>query len=166
MTSGIRFIFSVLSAAAFVLTVPSTMLAQLSDLPLKPGLWETHVTTKAGGTNNTGTAQSCFTAGTTLGDYLTATNRGAPGAQCSTSNKAQSAKSVSYDTACGAQGMSSKGHIDVQLTSPDTLSGSSHTTVTGTMQGKPMNMAIDKTFDAKFLSSNCGDVKPLVVRGK
>jgi hypothetical protein len=35
--------------------------------------------------------------------------------------------------------------------------------VTGTAQGKPLNMAIDKSFTAKFLASDCGAVKPLVV---
>ena len=87
----------ILSVVALSLAGPSTLLAQLSDLPLKPGLWETHVTTKAGPTNNSAVGQSCFTAGTTLGDYLTASNKGS-GAQCSISNKVQSAHGISYDT--------------------------------------------------------------------
>ena len=108
-------------------------------------------------------AQSCFSAGTTLGDYLTATNKGTPGAQCSVNNKVQTAHGISYDTTCTSQSMASKGHIDFQLPDAEHFSGTSHTTVTGTTQGRPINTAIDKTFAAKFLASDCGSVKPLVV---
>jgi hypothetical protein len=59
--------------------------------------------------------------------------------------------------------MSSKGHIDFQLPDTEHFSGTSNTTVTGTVRGTPVNMAIDKSFTAKFLSSDCGSVKPVVV---
>lgn len=48
--------------------------------------------------------------------------------------------------------MGSQGDIDFQLTDAEHFSGTSHTTVTGTAKGKPVNMAIDKTFTAKFLA--------------
>jgi hypothetical protein len=70
-------------------------------------------------------AQSCFSAGTTLGDYLTATNKGTPGAQCSVSNNVQTARGISYDTACTGQSMASKGHIDFNLTDAEHFSGTS-----------------------------------------
>lgn len=155
----------VLCVATIVLAGSSTMLAQLSDLPLKPGLWETHVSVKAGGTNNDVVSKSCFTAGTTLGDYLTASNKGS-GAQCSISNKVQSSHGIAYDTACTGPGMGSKGHMDFQLAGTESFSGTSHTTVTGSHQGKAINMVIDKTFNAKFLGSDCGDVKPMVAPRK
>ena len=155
----------ILSVAAVSLAAPSILRAQLSDLPLKPGLWETHVTTKAGPTNNSAVGQSCFTAGTTLGDYLTASNKGS-GAQCSISNKVQSAHGISYDTSCSGSAAGSKGHIDFQLSGTDSITGTSHTTVTGSMQGKPINMVIDKTFSAKFLRSDCGNVEPMVTPRK
>ena len=139
------------------LAAPSILRAQLSDLPLKPGLWETHVTTKAGPTNNSSVGQSCFTAGTTLGDYLTASNKGS-GAQCSISNKVQSSHGISYDTACNGPGAGSKGHIEFQMSGMESFTG------TSSMQGKPVNMVIDKTFSAKFLRSDCGNVEPMVTR--
>jgi hypothetical protein len=154
-----------LYVAAIVLAESSTLLAQLSDLPLKPGLWETHVSVKAGGTNNEAVGKSCFSAGTTLGDYLTASNQGS-GAQCSVSNKMQSSRGISYDTVCTGPGMGSKGRIDFQVSGTESFSGTSHMAVTGSMQGKPINMAIDKTFSAKFLGSDCGDIKPLVTPRK
>jgi hypothetical protein len=141
----------------------STLLAQLSDIPVKAGLWETHVSTKAGPSNISADAQSCFSAGTTLGDYLTATNRGNTGTKCNVSNKVNTAHGVSYDTVCSGGSMGSKGHIDFQLADAEHFGGTSHTTVTGTSQGKPVNMAVNKTFAAKFLASDCGSVKPMVV---
>jgi hypothetical protein len=152
------------AAVAFMSGLPS-LHAQLSDLPVKPGLWEAQVTSKVGtmGMMGPASARYCFSAGTTLGDYLTATNKGAPGAQCGVSNKVQTAHGISYDTTCTSQSMATKGHIDFQLPDAEHFSGTSHTTATGTTQGKPINTVIDKTFAAKFLASDCGSVKPLVV---
>ena len=154
----------VLCATAVFLAGSSTLLAQLSDLPVKAGLWEAHVSTKAGASSlDSGAVRYCFSAGTTLADYLTATNRAVAGTQCKVSNKVQTAHQISYDTVCNGQSMGSKGHIDFQLPDGEHFSGTSHTTVTGTTQGRAVNMAIDKAFTAKFVASDCGNVKPLVV---
>jgi hypothetical protein len=147
-------------AALLLLAGSSTLPAQLSDLPIKAGLWETHVSVNG---DSAVEGQACFTAGTTLGDYLTATNKGNPGSRCSVTNKVQAVRGISYDNTCSGGSISSKGRIDVQFPDSEHFSGSSHTTVTGTVQGRPLNMAINKTFNAKFLSSGCGNVKPLVV---
>jgi hypothetical protein len=85
-----------------------------------------------------------------------------PGAQCSVSNKVQTARGISYDTVCTSQSMASS-HIDFNPADAEHFSGTSHTTVAGTTQGHPINTAIDKTFAGKFLASDCGSVKPLVV---
>ena len=146
----------IVSMAAVFLTALSILHAQLSDVPVRPGLWDAQVSVN-GSASVPG--QYCFSAGTTLGDYLTASNQGAPGAQCSVSNKIKTARGVSYDTACTSQTMNSKGHIDVQLPDSQHFSGSSHTVVTRTGGGNPMN--IDKTFKAAFTKSDCGSVKPL-----
>jgi hypothetical protein len=147
----------IVSIAAVFLTAPSILHAQLLDVPVRPGLWDAQVSVNGSAPVP---AQYCFSAGTTLGDYLTASNKGAPGVQCSVSNKAKTARGVSYDTVCTSQGMNSKGHIDVQLPDSEHFSGSSHTVVSGT-GGQPMN--IDKTFKAAFAKPDCGSVKPVVV---
>jgi len=147
-------------AAAVILLGPLSLLAQLSDLPIKAGLWETQVSVNHGSPI---AGRSCFSAGTTLGDYLTATNKAVSGTQCNVANKVQTAHGIAYDTACNSQSMSSKGHIDFQLPDAEHFNGTSHTAVTGTAHGTPVNMAIDKTFTAKFVSSDCGSVKPVVV---
>lgn len=148
----------IVATAAVFLAAPSILHAQLSDLPVRPGLWDVQVSMN-GSASVPG--QYCFSAGTTLGDYLTASNKGAPGAQCSVSNKVKTARGVSYDTACTSQAMNSKGHIDVQLPDSGHFSGTSHTVVTRNSGGKPMN--IDKTFKASFAKPDCGNIKPLVL---
>ena len=147
-------------AAAVIVLGPLSLLAQISDLPIRAGLWETQVSVNHGSPI---AGRSCFSAGTTLGDYLTATNKAVAGTQCSTANKAQTAHGIAYDTACTSPSMSSKGHIDFQLADAEHFSGTSHTTVTGTTHGSPANMEIDKAFTAKFVSPDCGGVKPVVV---
>lgn len=147
----------IVSIAAVFLTAPSLLHAQLSDVPVKAGLWDAQVSMNGSAPVP---GQYCFSAGTTLGDYLTASNKGAPGAQCSVSNKVKTARGVSYDTTCTSQTMNSKGHIDVQLSDSGHFSGTSHTVVTRTTGSNPMN--IDKTFKAAFAKSDCGSVKPLV----
>ena len=138
----------------------SPLFGQLADLPIKAGLWETQVSLN-GGESIAG--QYCFSAGTTLSDYLTATNKGVAGARCSVTNKLQTSRGISFDNTCTSQSMSSKGHIDFQLPDREHFSGSSQTTVTGTVSGRPVNMTMNKKFAAKFLSSSCGSVKPLIV---
>lgn len=147
-------------AAAVLLLGPLSLLAQLSDLPIKAGLWETQVSVNHGSPI---AGHSCFSAGTTLSDYLTATNKAVSGTRCSVANKAQTSHGIAYDTACNGPSMSSKGHIDFQLLDAEHFNGTSHTTVTGTSHGAPVNMTMDKTFTAKFVSSDCGSVKPVVV---
>jgi len=151
---------AILFAAVVLLAGPPTLLAQLSDLPIKAGLWETHVSVNGAAPV---AGQSCFSVGTTLSDYLTATNKGVAGTRCSVTNKVETARGVSYDNTCSGQGISSIGRIDFQLPDNEHFTGSSHTTVTGTVQSKPLNMSINKNFTAKFLSSGCGSVKPLIV---
>ena len=146
----------------------STLFAQVADLPIKAGLWDVQSNTKIvssqGNHEMPVTTQNCFTAGLTLADYMTALNRAAaPGGKCTVSNRVQTAHGISYDSTCTAPTMTSKGHADFKLPDPDHLNGTSHTTLTGSMNGTPMNMTVDKTFSAKFVSSSCGNVEPTVI---
>lgn len=151
------------------LVASATLLAQVADLPIKAGLWETQVNVKMGSAKTNDevpvTNQVCFTAGLTVASYMSAMNRsaGVGGAHCTVSNKIETAHGLSYDSACVGPAMSSKGHADFKLSDADHFSGTSHTTVTGTAQGKAINTTIDKTFSAKFLSPDCGNVEPTVI---
>jgi len=150
--------------AAAALVASLSLFAQLSDVPVRPGLWETHVITKIGANAiDAGPEQVCFSAGTTLGDYLTATNKTVPGVKCTVSNRSVAANNISYDTRCTGETGTSTGHIDFHVPDANHISGSSHTAVTRTSHDKSTTMEIDKTFSGTFVRSACGEVAPLVV---
>ena len=155
-------------SVAVILSGSTNLLSQVADLPIRAGLWETRVNVKTGmaGTDDAEpiVTQVCFSAGLTLAQYMSALNQGsARGAHCTVSNRVQTTHGISYDSVCTGPTMGSKGHADFKLADADHFSGTSHTTVTGTSHGTPVNMTLDKTFSAKFLSSNCGDVQPLII---
>src|SRR5581483_6664081 len=136
-------------ALATMLFVPAVSSAQLSDLPVKAGLWQTHVVTKIGARfMDAGPSKACFTAGTTMSDYITATNKSAPGVKCTITNRVTTARGVSYDTECTGDTARSKGHTELQIPDADHFNGTSHTSVSSSNRGKSQTMAIDKTFSA------------------
>jgi hypothetical protein len=153
----------VLSAVAAFLG-SSRLLAQVADLPIKPGLWEANVNVKSGASNiDSGPEQVCFTAGMTLGEYIAATNHGASGTKCDVTNRIVTPQEISYDTVCSGPHTDAKGHVDFHLIDPAHFNGTSHMTSTGKAQGKSLAITLDKTFSAKFLSASCGSVKPMAV---
>jgi hypothetical protein len=153
-----------LCTASLLLTGVSALFGQLADIPIKSGLWNTQVIAKIGLNDNDNepiVSQACFTAGTTISSYLAAMTKSAPNVQCTMSNKIQTGNHIAFDTTCTGPNATSKSHSDFQLADSEHFTGSSHSTVVGSSQGHPINMEMNKTFTAKFLSSNCGDVKPL-----
>jgi hypothetical protein len=154
-----------LCATATLLAATHALRAQLADTPLKSGLWETHVAaTLEGRTNGDDPAvnQVCFSSGTTVSKYMTSLNKTVPGLQCNVTNKVQTAGHIAYDTACTSPNMASKSHLDFQVLDNEHFTGTSHATVKGSVNGKPMNLTVNKTFAAKFLGSSCGAVKPTI----
>ena len=152
------------SAVAVFFTGFSVLLAQVADLPIKPGLWEADVNVKTEASNvDSGPEQVCFTAGMTLGDYVAAAIHGASGTKCDVTNKVVTAKEISYDTVCSGPHTNAKGHADFHLTDASHFNGTSHMTTTGSAHGRTLGITVDKTFTAKFLRSDCGNVKPMAV---
>ncbi|MBB5316922.1 DUF3617 domain-containing protein [Tunturibacter empetritectus] len=152
-----------LCAALLFLSV-SALTAQVADLPIKPGLWNTQVVVKMGADDKDTqpiSQQACFSAGSTISGYLTAITKSHPDIKCTVANKVQTGHHLVFDTICTSPTVSSKSHHDFDLADPGHFSGSSHTAMTGSMQGHPINMEMDKTFTGTFLSSDCGTVKPL-----
>jgi hypothetical protein len=153
----------VLSAVAVFLG-SLRVVAQVADLPIKPGLWEANVSVKNGASNiDSGPEQVCLTAGMTLGDYIAATNRGASGTKCDVTNRIVTSQGISYDTVCSGPHTDAKVHVDFHLTDTAHFNGTSHMTSTGKAHGTSLVITVDKTFGAKFLSANCGSVKPMAV---
>jgi hypothetical protein len=121
-----------------LLSAPAALHAQVKDLPIKPGLWETTVTVA----NRPApvVARSCFTAGTTLRDYMVAVGKGTPGLQCTVTKNAGVGRNLTFDTTCTNGTVTSNSHMDFQSIDLEHFSGSSHATVSGTTGGKPMNI--------------------------
>ena len=114
-------------AVAIFLAGSSNLFAQVADLPLKAGLWETQVKIKMGnaGTDNDEpvTSQVCFSAGLTLAGYMSALNHVAGGTRCTVSNRVRTDHGLSYDSACTGATLSSKGHADFKLADANHFSG-------------------------------------------
>ncbi len=146
-----------------VLAVPLALHAQVQGLPIKPGLWENTLTNPMSGTARTITRQVCYSDKMTVDQYLSQLTQQTPGFQCSMSNQKVTARSISADQACSGQGMSVKSHLEVSLPDPEHLISNTHMDMSGSMQGHPMNMSRDIAVTGKFISSDCGSVKPLAL---
>jgi hypothetical protein len=158
MTGTKRLNLAILCAAAALCGALSAF-AQNASLPFKPGLWEVQVILNKTAPKVT---RACYVAGTTLDNYLTATNQGIGSTVCTVSNKAQKGRGIAFDNACTSGKLASTGHFDFQ--SPDELNftGTSHMVITGTGQdNKPVNKTQDKEVTAKFIDLNCAGVAPL-----
>ena len=112
-----------------------------------------------GGTPVVTTRQVCIAPQTTVDSMMNRAQQ-SPGMSCTISNKSQTTSGVSFDITCTSATGSAKGHTDVHATDDDHVTSTSHITVTGTAQGHTMNSTVDTTTSAKFVSTDCGDVKP------
>jgi hypothetical protein len=135
--------------------------------PMKMGLWQSEITVQMSGMPNgmtmtptTITSQSCMTSDTWQDSLRNMQNRqqNMP-ANCTTSNLQQDAHHISFDASCTAQqGISTTLHVDMQFDGDEGM----HGTTTASMSGPnmPSGMQMNSTIKSKFLSSDCGDVKP------
>jgi hypothetical protein len=135
--------------------------------PMKMGLWQSEVTVTMSGMPNgvtmpahTMVRQSCMTPDTWK-DSLRGMQSRRPmsDANCTTSNMAQDSQHVAFDAQCTAQqGMVANIHVDMQFDSSDSMHGSTSASMTG--PSVPPGMAVNSTIKSKFVSADCGDVKP------
>lgn len=177
-------------ALGFLFAVSASVSVQAQGTPMKPGLWEIQgtVTSKmqmppeveakiaampaaqqaqmrsmmggmGSGTPTTTTNKVCIAPQTTVDSMLNRVQQ-SQGMSCTVSNKTQTATSLGFEISCTGQTGSGKGHTDVRLIDDDHVSSTSHMTVTASSQGHTMNSAVDVATTAKFVSSDCGDVKP------
>jgi len=154
-----------------LLALPCALRAQVAGLPIKPGLWEDTSTSSmlsgAPGGARPRTTQVCYTASLSMDDYLNQLLKQTPGVQCTMSNRVATAHSVTVDEMCTATmnggAFKTNGHIVLEIPDSEHISSKTHSTMSGTMQGRPMDMTLDLTTSAKFISSDCGNVKPLAI---
>jgi hypothetical protein len=135
--------------------------------PMKMGLWQSEVTIQMSGMPNgmsmpprTMVSQSCLTPDTWKDSLRSMQNRQRnPSADCTTANVQQDGHHYSADVQCStAQGMSGTIHVDMQFDSDESM----HGTTTANFGGgnAPQGMSMNSTIKSKFMSSDCGDVKP------
>jgi hypothetical protein len=126
------------------------------------GLWQSSVTLNSTGMRPAGghpiTNQSCYTPDSWKQSMQRMQSR-QPNANCTTSNMQQDSHKLSFDGQCSAdQGMSVTYHVEMFLDSDEAMHGSSSAKMAGSQF--PQGMTVTTVISSKFISSDCGDIKP------
>lgn len=155
-----------LSFAAFAQTPP------LTPPPIKMGLWQSSVTVNmsgmpanpnmpagAGG-SMTHVNQSCMTPDSWKDAFRNMQQRRQQAAaNCSTMNVSQDSHQVIFDMNCSSeQGFTSNVHVQMNLDSEEAMHGNATVKMSG--PNFPQGMSMTSVITSKFMSSDCGDVKP------
>jgi uncharacterized protein DUF3617 len=82
------------------------------------------------------------------------------GSQCKLTNQTQSATGMSFDISCTMQEGTASGHSSFTMADKDHVNGTTHMTANMNESGRPVSMTIDSTLSSKYLGADCGDVKP------
>jgi hypothetical protein len=171
-----------LSLSAFLLWSAALACAQSTPAPppIKMGLWQSSVTVdmsnmpgmaQGSGGSMTHVNQSCMTPDSWRDAFRSMQQRRQQAnANCTTSNFTQDSHQMTLDMACSSQqGFNSKIHVKMFLDSEEAMHGTASVNISAPAgmgapnapQGAmPQNMAITSTIKSKFISSDCGDVKP------
>jgi hypothetical protein len=142
--------------------------------PIKMGLWQSSVTVNmsgmpnnpnmpsgAGGGSMTHVNQSCMTPNSWRDAFRNMQQRRqqAASANCSTLNVSQDAHQVTFDMNCSSQqGFTSNVHVQMLLDSEEAMHGNATVKMSG--PNFPQGMSMTSIITSKFVSSDCGDVKP------
>lgn len=140
----------------------------LEPPPIKMGLWQSEVTTtmegmptmpSGMGSGHTIVTQGCLTPDTWKKD-IQGMQQHMHNTNCTLSNFEQDSHHVSFDQACtSAQaGFSSNTHFEMLIDDPENGHGHADTKMTGS--NIPQGMAMHMTMKTKYLSADCGSVKP------
>jgi len=182
-------ITAVYLSVAFSLAAAAAQAQSMTNAPIKPGLWETNVTSnmqmqlpseiQARLNAMTPQQQAMMKANMPAGmggsAPMTNTTRSCStgqsvqdllnqaqqkGSQCKLTNQTQTATGMSFDISCTMQEGTATGHSSFTMVDSDHVNGTTHMTANMNENGRPMSMAIDSTISSKYLGSDCGEVKP------
>jgi hypothetical protein len=142
--------------------VAAAQVPNIAPPPIKMGLWQSSVTLNSTGMRPAGghpiTNQSCYTPDSWKQSMQRMQSR-QPNANCTTSNMQQDSHKLSFDGQCSAdQGMSVTYHVEMFLDSDEAMHGSSSAKMAGSQF--PQGMTVTTVISSKFISSDCGDIKP------
>jgi Protein of unknown function (DUF3617) len=169
-----RFAFSVLLPLLLTFVALATLTAAAQEPavmppPVKMGLWQSESTTtvsgapdtpmgKAMGNGHTTVTQGCLTPESWAKEMQGMEQR-RHNADCTTSNFKQDSHRFSLDESCGSgQGYSSNVHFEMLIDDSENAHGQGDVKMTG--PAFPQGMSMHMTMKTKFISSDCGDVKP------
>lgn len=137
--------------------------------PIKMGLWQSEVTTtmaggpgsptgQAMGSGHTVVTQGCLTPDTWKKD-IQGMHQRMHDASCTVSNFQQDPHRIAFDEACSSQsGYSNTIHFEMLI--DDTENGHGHADMKMNIPSVPQGMSMHMNMKTKFLSADCGDVKP------
>lgn len=135
--------------------------------PVKMGLWQTEVTTHYEGVENTPMArmggahttvsQSCLTP-EKWRDGWTKMRQGPHSQDCQMTNMHFDAQGITFDETCSSEGFNTTMHFEGQFDGESGMHGTGTAHATGA--AFPQGMTVHVVMNSKFLSSDCGDVKP------
>ena len=170
-------------AGVLAVVSPLVAQAQVSDAPIKLGLWETQVTSstnmslspdmeariaamppaqqemvrsRMGGKPTTSTNKSCVAKQESVDSMLNDAQQ-RPGIKCTFSNRSPQG----FDISCNSPQGVYKGHTDIQRLSDEHVTATTHLTGEATgANGGTTNVAVVTKMDSKYQGADCGDVKP------
>jgi len=105
------------------------------------------------------TRQVCIAPGASMDSMLNQAQQN-PGMKCSFTDRQQTANGASFNISCTSATGSATGHSQFHFADDQHVTSSIHMTVTASQNGHTMNSTVDSTSTGKFVSADCGDVKP------
>ena len=181
----LRLTILIAAAAAFSTTIAFAQ----TQIPFKPGLWQSTITSNIagmkispemqaridqmspeaqeklrgmmGGGPRTTVMQSCMTK-----EQFDKWNdqfgeQRDKDQQCTHTNISQDAQKRSFDVSCTSPTSKSEGHVEMFIDSDEKSHGSMHMVRTATQGSQAMQpITVDVKFDTHFTSPDCGDIKP------
>lgn len=144
----------------FFATIAAAQVPTVAPPPVKMGLWQSSVTISAGmgPAGRTSTSESCYTPDTWKQNMQRMQSRGQK-LNCTTSNFQQDSHQITFDGQCAMdQGMNVNYHIQMFLDSDSAVHGTTTSKVSGPMF--PQGMTVSSAISSKFISPDCGALKP------
>lgn len=152
----------------FCAAVASAQLDNLGPPPVKMGLWQSTLTSQISGLPNMPAGmpparpivtQSCMTADDwQKGMTQMQQNLQREKAECSNVKLQHNGNQFIFDEQCSQNGMSSTVHVEWTIDNQENMHGQSNAQMSGS--AFPQGMTMHGTMTSKFLSSDCGSVKP------
>lgn len=157
--------------AGMMLVAASVVAAQTgagSPPPIRMGLWQSEVSVNLSGMENlppgagadrTSVHQSCMTPDSWKKSMQAMRGQQPSRVNCTTANMQQDSHRIAFDEQCTAeQGYNTNVHVEMFLDSQEAMHGTAAVKMTGPAFQRPISM--NSTITSKFLSKDCGDIKP------